>query len=133
MFVRKKKNRSGTTSVVVADKSEGRFRELKTIGVSSDEKTISDLCQAGKKWISERKGDLDMFALHEQQREEKHVTDCLLGNILICARTHTVFRLCRAAAATRMAVSTLLVPLPATAAYGGMPRSTVVTVLGTGV
>jgi len=81
MFVRKKKNRSGTTSVVVADKSEGRFRELKTIGVSSDEKTISGLCQAGKKWICERKGDLDMFALHEQQCEEKHAADCLLGNI----------------------------------------------------
>ena len=36
MFVRKKKNRSGTVSVVVADKSSGRFKELKTIGVSSD-------------------------------------------------------------------------------------------------
>ena len=32
MFVRKKKNRSGTVSVVVADKSSGKFKELKTIG-----------------------------------------------------------------------------------------------------
>ncbi|WP_106484193.1 hypothetical protein [Bacteroides sp. Marseille-P3684] len=35
MFVRKKKNRSGTVSVVIADKSSGKFKELKTIGVSS--------------------------------------------------------------------------------------------------
>ena len=35
MFLRKKKNRSGTVSVVVVDKSQGRFKEIKTIGVSS--------------------------------------------------------------------------------------------------
>lgn len=40
MFVKKKKNRSGTTSVVVAEKSKGSYRELKTIGVSSDESKI---------------------------------------------------------------------------------------------
>jgi hypothetical protein len=34
MFIRKKKNRSGTTSVVVAEKRNGVFRELRTIGVS---------------------------------------------------------------------------------------------------
>ena len=30
-FARRKKNRSGTTGVVVVDKSNGKFRELKTI------------------------------------------------------------------------------------------------------
>lgn len=81
MFVRKKKNRSGSTSVVVIDKSGGRFRELKTIGVSGDEKTISELCKAGKEWISKQKGEIDMFAIHEQQIEEKQAADYLLGNI----------------------------------------------------
>jgi hypothetical protein len=38
MFVRKKKNRSGSTSVVVVDKRGGCFREVKTIGVSSEGK-----------------------------------------------------------------------------------------------
>lgn len=32
--LRKKKNRSGTTSVVVVDKSRGDFKELKTIGLA---------------------------------------------------------------------------------------------------
>ena len=81
MFIRKKKNRSGSTSVVVIDKSSGRFHELKTIGVRKDEKIISELCQAGKKWISEQKGERDMFIEYEQQDEEKQVTEYLLGNI----------------------------------------------------
>ena len=81
MFIRKKKNRSGSTSVVVVDKSNGRFRELKTIGISSDEKTISALYRQGKKWIAVQTGERDMFTLYEQQREEKQVTDYLLGNI----------------------------------------------------
>ena len=81
MFVRKKKNRSGTTSVVVIDKSGGSFRELKTIGVSSDEKEIAGFYQQGKKWISAHCGNRDMFALAEQQREEKQVTEYLLNNV----------------------------------------------------
>jgi transposase len=81
MFIRKKKNRSGTTSVIVVDKSNGRFREITTIGVSSDEKTISELCVEGKKWIAARGGVRDIFLQNEQQREEKQVTDYLLGNI----------------------------------------------------
>jgi hypothetical protein len=81
MFIRKKKNRSGSTSVVIVDKSNGRFREVKTIGVSSNETTITDLYSQGKKWISIQQGARDMFAIHERQREEKQVTDYLLGNI----------------------------------------------------
>jgi hypothetical protein len=61
MFVRKKKNRSGTISVVVIDKSNGRFRELKTIGVSSDDQKISELYQEGKKWISAHYGSSPDF------------------------------------------------------------------------
>jgi len=83
MFVRKKKNRSGNTSVVVVDKSRGGFRELKTIGVSSDEKSILELCCEGKKWIASHTGERDMFVLHAQQQEEKQVTDYWLSNIEI--------------------------------------------------
>ncbi|MCL1934103.1 MAG: hypothetical protein FWF53_09880 [Candidatus Azobacteroides sp.] len=81
MFVRKKKNRSRTTSAVITDKSGGRFRELQTIGVSSDEKEISDFYQQGKKWISHHRGDRDMFAIMEKEREEKEVTEHLLNTV----------------------------------------------------
>ena len=60
MFVRKKKNRSGTVSVVVADKSSGRFKELKTIGVSSDPDEIARLEVKARQWIDVYSGQLTL-------------------------------------------------------------------------
>lgn len=40
MFVRKKKNRSGSTSVVVVDKHGGKFKELHTVGIGHEEHEI---------------------------------------------------------------------------------------------
>ena len=37
MFPRKKKNRTGTISVVVVDKSRGGFKEVKNFGVAKTE------------------------------------------------------------------------------------------------
>jgi hypothetical protein len=51
MFIRKKKNRSGTTSVVVVQKCKKSFKEMITIGISSDETEISNYIQQGKEWI----------------------------------------------------------------------------------
>ena len=84
MFIRKKKNRSGSTSVVVVDKSGGHFREVHTIGVSSDEKAIMEMYQQGKKWIASHKGERDLFDIYEQQCEEKQVTEYLLNNYCCC-------------------------------------------------
>ena len=81
MFIRKKKNRSGTISVVVVDKSNNRFRELKTIGVSSDEEKIKYLCKEGEKWILKQSGKIDMFATQTQIEEERQVIDNLICNI----------------------------------------------------
>jgi hypothetical protein len=81
MFIRKKKNRSGTTSIVVVNKIKGCFQELKTIGVSSDGQELSALYQQGKKWIDLHLGYRDIFVESECQREEKQVTEHLLNNI----------------------------------------------------
>ncbi|GHT88598.1 transposase [Bacteroidia bacterium] len=81
MFVRKKKNRSGTTSVVVVDKSGKHFRELKTMGVSDKESEIENLYQRGKKWLSAYLGERDVFTEHTREQEEKQVTEALLSNI----------------------------------------------------
>ena len=40
MFPRKKKNRTGTISVVVVDKSRGGFKEIKSFGVAKTSPTI---------------------------------------------------------------------------------------------
>lgn len=81
MFIRKKKNRSGTTSVIVINKLNGRFKEIKTIGVSSDEKEIEALIAEGKEWISVHCGKVDIFKKHNKEIEEKQVVEYLLSNI----------------------------------------------------
>ncbi|MGC3978765.1 MAG: hypothetical protein QM751_11370 [Paludibacteraceae bacterium] len=81
MFIRKKKNRSGTTSVVIVNKSNGIFREIKTIGVGKDDSEVESLYQQGKKWISAYLGEQDVFEIHDKEVEEKQVTEYLLSNV----------------------------------------------------
>ena len=49
MFIRKKKNKSGSISVQVVDKSTGKYRVLQTIGSSSNPRTIESLIIKGKR------------------------------------------------------------------------------------
>jgi len=81
MFVRKKKNRSGTTSVVVVEKSRGKFKELATIGVSKDEKEINQLVQQGKEWITTHCGTRDIFEEQERAEEERKLIDYFISNV----------------------------------------------------
>ena len=81
MFLRRKSNRSGTTSIVVVDKRNGIYREIKTIGTSKDPSDIESFHQQGKKWISRYLGELDVFEAHDKLEEEKQVTEYLLSNI----------------------------------------------------
>ena len=81
MFIRKKKNRSGTISVVVVDKSRGHFRELITIGVGEELSDIELLCQQGRKWIEVQSGKRDIFRENQIALEEKQVTECFLSNV----------------------------------------------------
>jgi transposase len=81
MYVRKKKNPSGIVSIQIIDKSRGKYKVLRTVGSSSELQEIENLYRQGKKWITAQTGMRDMFTLHEQQREEKQVTDYLLSNI----------------------------------------------------
>jgi hypothetical protein len=81
MFIRKKKNRSGTTSIVVVEKRKGAYREIISIGTSSDPSEIESFCHQTKKWISRHLGDQDVFEVHDRAIEEKQVTEYLLSNI----------------------------------------------------
>lgn len=81
MFLRKKKNRSGTTSVVVVEKRLGKFKHVKTIGVSSDKEELKRLHAKGREWILKHSGMADIFNDYQREEEEKLVTDQLLSNI----------------------------------------------------
>lgn len=65
MYIRRKKNRSGTTSVVIVDKSGGHYKEMSTVGVALDEPDILRLEREGRERIRRHKiatePELDLF------------------------------------------------------------------------
>ena len=56
MFVRKKPNKSGLVSVQVIDKSQGKYKVLKTIGSSKDALEIESLVAEGKSYAQKQMG-----------------------------------------------------------------------------
>ena len=61
MFVKRKENRSSTTSVVVPEKIKGNYNELTTIGIAKTDEDIENLYE----WIDRKKQRrhprIDMF------------------------------------------------------------------------
>ncbi len=86
MHVRLKKNRSGSISVVIVDKSSGRYKELHTIGIAKDESEVMQLRQKGLEWIGLRKlemhPELDLYGEERRACEyEKEMTERVVSNI----------------------------------------------------
>jgi hypothetical protein len=81
MFIRKKKNPSGVVSVQIIDKSNGKYRVIKTVGSSSSTAEIETMYYQGKKWLSAHLGERDIFAEDELAREEKQATEVWLSRI----------------------------------------------------
>jgi hypothetical protein len=75
MHVRKKKNRSGTVSIVIVNKQSGAYRELRTIGTSSDDSELAALVQQGKDWIRRQNSLPDMFDKNEREKVERETVD----------------------------------------------------------
>ena len=69
MFVRKKRNKSGTVSIQIIDKSRGKYRVVKTIGVSSDPEQIAYLWQKAHAILPTLVGQV---TLHFTQDSTKH-------------------------------------------------------------
>jgi len=81
MFVRKKKNRSGSTSIVVVKKVAGRVNYIKTIGISSDEQEIERLYLKGREYVHRVGGQRDAFVDYYEQQREENLTHHLISNI----------------------------------------------------
>ncbi|WP_290380775.1 hypothetical protein [uncultured Duncaniella sp.] len=96
MFVRKKKNRSGSTSVVVVDKHGGKFKELHTVGIGREEHEIEQLCIQGRVWIKNHLGiqeiDFEEPDLKEMERKNSEkVLDNIEGILLNGAKRYCFF------------------------------------------
>lgn len=86
MFIRKKKHRSGRTSVIVVEKKNGVMKELATMGVSDNISTIESLVNQANDWIDREKARrhprLDLFGEERQTCEyEKAEVERVLSNV----------------------------------------------------
>lgn len=74
MFVRKKRNRSGTISVVVVDKGQGGFKEIKRFGVAQSEEEAEILFEKASAWLLQYGGqqilDFDEPLAKEQEKSQ---------------------------------------------------------------
>jgi transposase len=77
MFLRQKKNKSGSISIQIVDKSREKYHVLETIGCASDSQTVSSLLEEGERRIKAhtRQGILNF----EVQREEEFVNVFMSG------------------------------------------------------
>lgn len=82
MFVRRKKNRSGSTSIVVVDKRGGKFKELHTVGVAIKDEEIEPLCRLGRQWINDHLG-IQEIDFEGMERKFKELEDArtMLNNV----------------------------------------------------
>lgn len=69
MFVRKKKNRSGTISIVVVNKSHGQFKEVKSFGVAQTQSEAEDLYQTALRWLNTHGGQQELDFENNKGRE----------------------------------------------------------------
>jgi hypothetical protein len=100
MFVRQKKNKSGSISVVIVSKLRGVYKEMQTIGIGRSEAEVSALVRQGKEWIKahhlESQPEPDLFGkeriaceeeLHETEQVLSHIANILVnGDELILNR-----------------------------------------------
>lgn len=79
MYIRKKKNRSGTISVVVVSKATGKYKEIKCFGSVNTESEVQALCNDAQKWIhtysSQQELDFDDNKGRELEETERVINN----------------------------------------------------------
>jgi transposase len=82
MFIRKKKNRSGSTSVVAVEKRAGKFKELYTVGIGHTDEEVEGLCRQGRVWIKNHLGILEIdFDGVDRKLAEIDLAENFFGNV----------------------------------------------------
>lgn len=86
MYIKKKVNRSGSVSVVVAEKNKGKYKEYLTIGIGTSDSEVSALVLQGKEWIRnyqlKSQPELDLYGEERAAFEhEVRETEQFLSNI----------------------------------------------------
>lgn len=69
MFIRKKRNKSGSVSVQIIDTTGSRDRLVKTIGSSFDTLAIKELCKKGQIFINRYNGQQQLDLSYQEDRD----------------------------------------------------------------
>ena len=80
MFVRKKKNRSGTTTIVVVNKRHGKFEEVRNFGTAKTESEVSELYSKAQHWLNTNGGQ-QSIDFEDLKGRELEATDRFFDNI----------------------------------------------------
>jgi transposase len=80
MHVRRKKNRSGTISVVVVSKAHGRYHEVKSFGTSHSEEKISSLVLEAESWLRSYEGQQELD-FEDSKGRELEETERVIDNM----------------------------------------------------
>lgn len=75
MFIREKKNKSGSVSVQLISKSSEKYKLVKTIGSSSDEQQIAILLGKAKQEIHKIKNQSSLFVFEKDALIESFVSE----------------------------------------------------------
>lgn len=80
MFVRKKKNRSGTISVVVVSKAQGKFKEVRNFGTALSDEDAEVLCEEALFWMHTHEGQ-QILDFDDAKGRELEETTRFIDNI----------------------------------------------------
>ena len=85
MFIRRKKNRSGSISVVAVSKANGKFREIRHFGTAKSEDEADILYSEAQRWLRNHDGqqeiDFDDKRGREIEETERFISN--IDNVLI--------------------------------------------------
>lgn len=84
MFIRKKKNRSGSTSIQIISKNSGKYKVVETIGCCKSEHEIERLLQQAKERLLELEPNLFDFIEYQDKKQKLSNKDIrVIGDELI--------------------------------------------------
>lgn len=75
MFLRQKRNKSGSISVQIITKNSGHYKVLKTLGSSSEEQGIAMLLEQGRNEIKRLEAQTSLFISHEDVLVESYISN----------------------------------------------------------
>lgn len=83
MFLRRKHNKSGTISVQVIEKRNGKYVVLQSFGAKREEEDIQQLEQKARKWMSDRHGPQLPFSFERDEIVETFVGGLSNGQLQV--------------------------------------------------